>query len=188
MRMFLSTLIDAPQEAVFAAVSDFPNAPSMIEGIDEVEMLSGASDGTPIGVGTRFRETRTMMGKRAVEEMEVTEYDPPRAYTLSAVSCGVRFFSRVACEEETPGDGRSGGQSGGCRLSYDINTQPQTLMARVVSPVMGVMMKGMMRKAMERDLADIKAHVEGAGTPKAGTDEPSDSAGVRSAAGHAAGH
>ncbi len=158
MRMFLSTLIDAPQEAVFAAVSDFPNAASMIEGINSVEMLSAANDGTPIGVGTRFKESRTMMGKEAVEEMEVTEYDPPRAYTLSAVSCGVKFDSRVTCLEENPGEGRGGG----CRVSYDIKTEPQTLMAKVVSPIMGAMMKGTMRKAMEKDLADIKRHVEGA--------------------------
>ncbi|MFI4917470.1 MAG: SRPBCC family protein [Phycisphaerales bacterium JB060] len=166
MRMFLSTLIDAPQERVFAAVSDFPNAASMVGGIDSVEMLSEASDGTPIGVGTRFKETRTMMGKQAVEEMEVTEYDPPRAYTLSAISCGMKFDSRVTCLEENPGEGRGGG----CRLSYDIKSEAQSLVAKVVSPVMGVMMKGMMRKAMERDLADIKAHVEGAGASQAGRD------------------
>jgi hypothetical protein len=156
MRMFVSTLIDAPQEAVFAAASDFPNAPGMIGGIDAVEMLSPASDGTPIGVGTRFRETRTMMGKKAVETMEVTEYDPPRAYTLSALSCGVRFDSRVTCLEENPGTG-----GGGCRLSFDVKGEPRSMFAKVVSPVMGLMMKGTMRKMMEKDLADVKAYVEG---------------------------
>jgi len=156
MRMFLSTLIDAPQEAAFAAVSDFPNAANMIDGINSIEMLSQANDGSAIGVGTRFKESRTMFGKEAVEEMEVTEYDPPRAYTLSAVSCGVKFDSRVTCLEETPGDGRGGG----CRVSYDIKTEPQTLVARIVGPVMGLFMKGAMRKAMEKDLADIKGHIE----------------------------
>ncbi len=162
MRMFLSTLIDAPQEAVFAAASDFPNAANMIEGIDSVEMLNQANDGTPIGVGTRFKETRTMMGKQAVETMEVTEYDPPRAYTLGALSCGVKFESRVTCLEENPGSG-GGGQSGGCRLSFDIKGTPQTLLTKIVSPVMGLLMKGSMRKAMEKDLADVKRYVERGG-------------------------
>lgn len=163
--MFLSTLIDASQEAVFAAASDFPNAANMIDGINSVEMLSTANDGSAIGVGTRFKESRTMMGKEAVEEMEVTEFDAPRAYTLSAVSCGVKFDSRVTCLEETPG---SGDHSGGCRLSYDIKTEPQTLFAKVVSPVLGVMMKGTMRKAMEKDLADMKEYLEGPGRGPAG--------------------
>jgi carbon monoxide dehydrogenase subunit G len=164
MRMFVSTLIDAPQAAVFAAVSDFPNAASMVSGINSVEMLSKANDGTDIGVGTRFRESRTMMGKEAVEEMEVTEFDPPRAYTLSALSCGVRFDSRVTCLEENPGQGRGGG----CRLSYDIKTEARSVFAKVVSPVMGVVMKGAMCKAMEKDLADIKRFVEGSAGAGAG--------------------
>ncbi|UYV13014.1 MAG: SRPBCC family protein [Phycisphaera sp.] len=165
MRMFLSTLIDASQESVFAAASDFPNAANMIGGINSVEMLSKANNGSDIGVGTRFKESRTMMGKEAVEEMEVTEFDPPRAYTLSAMSCGVKFDSRVTCLEETPG---SGDQTGGCRLSYDIDTEPQTLFAKVVSPIMGVMMKGTMRKAMEKDLADMKEYLESPGSSTAG--------------------
>lgn len=160
MRMFLSTTIDAPQDAVFAAASDFPNAAEMVGGIDSVEMLQPASDGTPIGVGTRFKEARTIMGKQAVEEMEVTEFDPPRAYTLRAISCGVRYDSRVTCLEETPGGGQAGGQSGNCRLSFDIKSEPQTLFAKITSPIMGLMMKGMMRKMMEKDMADIKGFVE----------------------------
>lgn len=152
MRMYLSTTIDAPQEAVFAVVSDFSNAAKMISGIDSVEMLDQAKDGSAVGVGTRFKETRTMMGKQATEEMEVIEFDPPRSYTLSAISCGARFDSRVACDQESPG---------GCRLSYDIDTTAISLFAKIMSPIMGVMMKGTMRKMMEKDLADIKAHVEG---------------------------
>lgn len=152
MRMYLSTTIDAPQEAVFAAVSNFSNAAEMISGIDSVEMLDQANNGSAVGVGTRFKETRTMMGKQATEEMEVTEFDPPRSYVLSAISCGARFDSRVACDQESPG---------GCRLSYDIDTQAISLYAKIMSPIMGLMMKGTMRKMMEKDLADIKAYVEG---------------------------
>ncbi|NRA57795.1 MAG: SRPBCC family protein [Phycisphaerales bacterium] len=150
MRMQLSTHIDAPAEAVFAAASDFPNATAMVEGINAVEMLSPANDGSPIGVGTRFRETRTMMGKQATEEMEVSTFDPPHSYTLSALSCGVQFDSKV----EVIPDGQ------GCRLGYDILGVPTTLFARVVGAIMTPLMKGSMRKAMEKDLSDIKAYVE----------------------------
>ena len=155
--MQLSTTIDAPPEAVFAAASDFPHAPDMIAGIDKIEMLSEANDGSPIGVGTRFRETRTMFGKQAVETMEVTEYDPPRAYTLTALSCGVRFDSRVEVAPAQPDH-----DDGSSRLSYDVQGTPTTLTARVVGAITGPMMKGTMRKAMEKDLADMKAHLEGA--------------------------
>lgn len=158
MRMFLSIHIDAPKEAVFAAASDFPNAAAFISAIDRVEMLTPANDGSPIGVGTRFKETRTMFGKQATETMEVTEFDPPRAYTLSALSCGVRYHSRVTVIDETPGSGDSG-----CRLSFDIKGTPTTMTARVVGTLMSPLMKGAMRKAMEKDMADIKQTIEDQG-------------------------
>lgn len=161
MRMQLSTHIDAPADAVFAAASDFPNATEMIGGINAIEMLSPATDGSPIGVGTRFRETRTMFGKQATEEMEVSAFDPPRSYTLSALSCGVQFDSKV----EVIPDGQ------GCRLGYDILGVPTTLFARVVGAITGPMMKGSMRKAMEKDLADIKAFVENGHTPTPNQDQ-----------------
>lgn len=166
MRMFLSTHIDATQDRIFAAVSDFPNAATFITAIEAIEMLAPAHDGSPIGVGTRFKETRTMFGKQAVETMEVTEFDPPRAYTLSALSCGVQFHSRITVLEETPG-GQRDGTSGGCRLSYDVHATPTTFTARIMSAIMTPLMKGTMRKAMEKDLADIKGHAERSGAPQA---------------------
>ena len=155
MRMFLSTHIDAPQDAIFAVVSDFPNGAKLITAIDSIEMLSPARDGSPVGVGTRFKETRTMFGKQATETMEVTEFDPPRAYTLSALSCGMQFDSRVTVLEENPGQG-----GGGCRLSYDINAKPTTLMAKITGPIMGLMMKGTMQKSMQKDLEEIRKYIE----------------------------
>ena len=174
MRMVLSTHIEATQETVFAAASNFPNAAAFISAIDSIEMLTPAKDGLPIGVGTRFKETRTMFGKQATETMEVTEFDPPRAYTLSALSCGLQYHSRVTVLEEQPGTG-----GGGCRLSYDIKGTPVSLFAKIVGPIMGVMMKGAMRKAMEKDLADVKNYVERDGVERGSSapahDDDSDS-------------
>ena len=155
MRMFCSVHIDAPQEAIFRVASDFPNAPSVVSAIERVEMLSPATDGSPVGVGTRFKETRIMFGKQATETMDVTEFDPPRAYTLTAESHGMRYASRVTVLEEQPG--RVGG---GCRLSFDFTGTPLSLGAKAMSPIFGLMMKGAMRKAMDKDLAEIKHHAE----------------------------
>ena len=41
-----------------------------------------------VGVGTRWRETRAMMKKEAVEEMEVTAFESPSYYTVHCDSCG----------------------------------------------------------------------------------------------------
>ena len=154
MRMNVSTHVNAPKDAVFAAVSDFANAGSIVSAIDDVEMLSRASDGSAVGVGTRFKETRTMFGKQAAETMEVTVFDPPRAFTLSANSCGMTFNTRVTVLEEQPGGG------GGCRLIYDVQGKPASLISRITSPIMGLVMKGAMCKGLRKDLQDIKQHLE----------------------------
>lgn len=153
MRLRVQTTIDAPAERVFAAVSDFAAAPAMIDGVERVEMLT---DG-PVGVGTRFGETRVVLGRRATEQMEVTDFQPGRSLTLGATSCGVRFETLVRC---TPEGART-------RLSYDVATRPLTLGARLAGALTGPIMAATMRKQLTKDLQAIGAHLEGAAAAKA---------------------
>ena len=66
---FVSLDINAPVEAVFAALANIETFPYRAEAIAAVEFLSDQKH----GVGTRFRETRIMNGREAVAELEVTE-------------------------------------------------------------------------------------------------------------------
>ena len=61
--------IDAPHARVFDAVANVENLPNVVPEVVEIELLS---DDAP-GVGTRFRETRMMNGKRTRTELEITE-------------------------------------------------------------------------------------------------------------------
>ena len=143
--LHISTLVDAAPELVFAAASDFQNAPERVSGIERVEMLTEG----PLRVGTRFRETRTMFGKQAVEEMEVIDLQPGRSYTLGADSCGCRFESVVSCTPEGTGT----------RLAIEMVSTPKTLAAKLMAPL-GAVMAGAMKKAMQQDLEDIRRSVE----------------------------
>ena len=71
MRMSVETLIDAPPQVVFAAIADIESWPSAISAIAEVTLLTPG----PVAVGTRFRETREMLGRKATEEMTVAEIE-----------------------------------------------------------------------------------------------------------------
>lgn len=140
--------IHAPPEAVFAAASDFPNAPQRIRGIRKMEMLTQG----PVGVGTRFRETRVMWGKEATETMEVVEFQPGRSYTLRAQSCG--------CEYRTVVSVRPAPTGGGSEVTFDFTGTPLTFGARIMAALMGWMMKGACVKAIGQDLGDLKADLE----------------------------
>ncbi len=146
MKMTLETFIKGTPEAVFRAGTDFANMADHIDGITKVEMLTQGD----VGVGTKFKETRKMMGKEATEEMEVTAFDPPRSYTLEADSCGARFTSTFVL---TPKDD-------GTHVALNISSKAQSCMAIAFAPL-GFLMKGTMKKMIQKDLDNLKRNVEG---------------------------
>jgi carbon monoxide dehydrogenase subunit G len=60
------------------------------------------SDG-PIGVGTHLQDERRFVGRRAKSEVEVTEFEPERLFTLHGISGPVRFTVRHRLEETDAG-------------------------------------------------------------------------------------
>jgi len=141
--------VNALPTAVFALASDFQNAPQRITGIKRMEMLT---DG-PVGVGTKFRETRVMFGKEATETMEVVDFQPGRSYTLSATGCGMEYRTVVSVRPI----------GAGSEVSIEFNGTPLTFVARFMCVLMGWMVKSAGVKAMKKDLADLKGAVEGSG-------------------------
>ena len=138
--------IAASPEKVFAAASDFGNAAKMIPGILRTEVLTPG----PVGVGTRFRETRKMFGKEATEEMTVAEFEPPRRYVLLAESHGSRYRSELRFEPD----------GAGTEVVMSFRGEPLTAVAKVMSVLMKPMMKSM-SKLCAKDLADLKRSIEG---------------------------
>jgi carbon monoxide dehydrogenase subunit G len=138
--------IAAPADRVFKLLSDFAHAPDHVSGINKVEMLTPG----PVRVGTKFKETRMMFGKEATETMEVTTFDPPRSYTIQALSCGVEFRSTFRCTPEGTGT----------KVRLEVETTPKSLFAKILSPIMKLMMGGMMKKCVMKDLADVKIFAE----------------------------
>ena len=149
MKMQLAETIDAGRDAVFARFADVDSWSESIEGITALDRMG--EDG-PLKVGSQFRETRVMFGKEATETFTVTQLTAPEVLTLRSESCGAEFVCRHDFEETA--DGRT-------RVTLDVRSKPLTLFAKVMSP-MSVLMKGAMRKAMQKDLAEMKAACEAA--------------------------
>ena len=137
--------VEASPQEVFAVAADFPNAARVIQAIEKVEMLTEG----PVGVGTRFRETRTMFGKEATEEMEVAVFEPPHRYVLHAESHGSKYVSGLTFEPE----------DAGTRVTMHFDAEPLTFFAKVMSLLMKPMLKKM-AQICEKDLKDLGEHVE----------------------------
>lgn len=146
MRIELEKNIAAPVETVFALATDFATMDKRISGVVRVEMLTEG----PVGVGTRFSETRVMFGKEHAETMEVTAFEKNKRVGLLAGGCGCRYDSGFEFEPT----------ESGTRVKLFIVATPQTLMARLMTPV-GWLVKPTMRKMIEQDLEDLRIACEG---------------------------
>ena len=60
------------------------------------------SDGE-MGVGTHLQDERRFLGRRARSEVEVTEFEPERLFTLHGISGPVRFAVRHVLEQAAAG-------------------------------------------------------------------------------------
>ena len=140
--------VAAPAEAVWAVMTDLDSSPDTLSGVDAIERLDGGGE---LRVGTRWRETRTLMGRQATEEMEVTALEPGRSYTVEADSSGAHYRSVLAVEPL--GTDRS-------RLSMTFGGEPSGMAGKLAAATVGRLFQGATRKALERDLADIAQAAE----------------------------
>ncbi|MGD9692656.1 MAG: SRPBCC family protein [Phycisphaerales bacterium] len=145
----VSTTINAPQARVFEVFTDLRSAPQCVSGIKSLDVLT---DG-PIGLATRFRETRVMFGKEASETMEITAFNPPNSYEVTADSHGCHYHSLLTFTPQGPN---------ATTASMTFNATAKTIPAKLMGALMGWMVKGACRKAMQKDFDDLKRAIESA--------------------------
>jgi uncharacterized membrane protein len=139
--------INGSKEAIWAAITDIENAAETMSGIEKIEVVEKPASGL---VGLKWRETRMLFGKPATAEKWITDAAENEFYTTRAESDGFIFLSTMHLSEN----------SGGITLSSSHDSRPQSLVARVMSIPMGLLFKGVARKAILQDLNDIKTAVE----------------------------
>lgn len=144
----LTQHINASPEKVWEVISDIPGSAATLSGIDSIQMLS---DG-PYGEGTRWKETRTMMGRQETVEMWVSQADPPRSTTVKALQGGADYTTRFTLA------GRDGGTD--LTLTFGAEILEPTLMSKVAMALFGKIGMSMTRKALSKDLAEIAAKAE----------------------------
>ena len=93
--MITSTIeIDRPQQEVWAYVDDVQKQPNWQASLAASRIVS---DG-PIGVGTRFVQTRQIPGGARETTNEITEYDPPRMSSWKGLDGPIRSAGTVTVE------------------------------------------------------------------------------------------
>ncbi|MCU1434845.1 MAG: carbon monoxide dehydrogenase [Pseudarthrobacter sp.] len=140
--------IHASPDKVWAVISDIPGSAATLSSIEAVQMLS---DG-PYGEGTRWKETRRMMGRAETVEMWVNQADPPRSTTVKANQGGADYTTRFSLA------GRDGGTD--LTVTFGAEVVKPTRLSKIYMGLFGKLGMSITRKALAKDLAEIAAKAE----------------------------
>ena len=141
-RTIVRRTIDAPADFVFRTVAEIENYSKAIPHIVDVEFLSDVRS----GVGSRFRETRLMMGREASTILEVTEYVENDRVRIVSDEGGTIWDSVFTV---SPVDG-------GTELTLVMDAAPYTFKSRILTPVM----KLVIRMGLVKDMDAVKEYCE----------------------------
>ena len=143
MRAFDNTVtIARPAGEVFAFLADFQNVPRWNYAIEQTRKLSPG----PVGVGTAYRQTRTIP-RRTEEGFEVTDFEPP---SRLAIHGRIGPFQATAGYLLEP-------VAGGTRLTNHVELEPSSALLRLVGPLAVSSVKA----AVARNLTALKGLLEG---------------------------
>jgi len=147
MMVEVQVTINGSRAAIWAAITDIEHAANAISGIDNIEVLERPATGL---VGLKWRETRMLFGKPATADKWITDAAENEFYKTRAEDGGFVFLSTMRISES----------SRGMTLTSAHDSRPQTFVARLMSIPMGLLFKGVAKKALLQDLNDYKAAVE----------------------------
>ncbi len=150
--------INGSRAATWAAITNIENASEIISGIEKIEVVEKPANGL---VGLRWRETRMFFGKPATVEKWITDAAENAFFKTRAESDGFVFLTTNSISE-------SG--SGGIMLTSSHDSQPQSIVKRLMLIPMGLLFKGVAKKAILQDLNDIKSAVEHLSVAERGPD------------------
>ncbi|MFC1595482.1 SRPBCC family protein [Gemmatimonadota bacterium] len=147
MDVQVEVTINSSRADVWKVITDIENSPNTITGIENVEIMERPDAGL---VGLKWRETRTLFGKTATEVMWITDVTETENYKTRAESHGAVYTTHLTVSDV--GDAT--------RLTMEFTGVPQTFGARVMAAMTGVIFNRATRKALMKDLIDIKSAVE----------------------------
>lgn len=141
----VTSQIDAPVEKTFATFTDLEHASQHVSGIRALQLLTPGV----FGLGTRWLETREVMGRLDSAEMEVTAFERNKTYTITHHKAGAKVDTVFAFQPS----------GSGTKVSIEFALENQGLPPGLLTPVNWAI-AGKVREVLGHDLADMKRTVE----------------------------
>ena len=141
----VATTVAAPVERVFEVFTDLEHGAERVSNIQKIQVLTTGG----FELGTRWLETREVLGQTDSAEMEVTAFEQNRTYTITHHKAGTRIdtvFTFEPFEHTTK-----------VRIEFVLDSHglPPGLLAPL-----GWAIAGKVRDVISHDLADLKESLE----------------------------
>jgi len=143
----VSRFIPAPVDRVWRVLTDLPARARLMSTVDSIEMPAEG-----FGVGTTWRETRTLRDVPVTEEWHVESLSPPYRCVISSRGQGEDYQMEY---ELTP---RAGGTR--IRVHFQATAQHPRLAERVFTLFFGGIAAFVAEGTLRRDLEDLALAVE----------------------------
>jgi uncharacterized protein YndB with AHSA1/START domain len=137
--------INAPVEEVFDLFTDIERGADRVKAIKKVEMMTFG----PLRLGSKWNETREVLGRLDDAQMEITAYEQNRSYTITHHKGGVRIDTAFSFEPIPAGT----------RVNVEFALNPHGLPPALLAPLEWAM-AGKVQEVLAGDLQDLKTSVE----------------------------
>jgi hypothetical protein len=137
--------IAAPVHRVFEFFTDIESGSPHVAGIKKIEMMTAGR----FGLGTKWLETREVLGITDSAEMEVTSFERDKTYTITHHKAGVRIDTIFWFEPV--GDTT--------KVSVEFEIESDGFPPGLLAPLNWAI-AGKVRDVLGHDLADLKTSLE----------------------------
>ncbi len=146
----LSRRVSAPPEAVWEVLTDLDQAVRRLSQLTDLRVITAG----PYALGTRWRETRRMMGASETQEMVVVDNDPLRRTVLEAVDSSTTYRTSFLLES------LDGSAATLLTLSFGAEVADPTRLQRLALRVVGPLGLKLTEKSLRTELDDIATAAE----------------------------
>lgn len=148
MQIDASRTVAASPAKVFSLVSNAVEWPLILRTVESAELLTEGA----LGIGSRLRERRLLLGADAVLESEVVDFARPHRFRLFVASSD-RYFDRDFIIDAL--------DSGGSRLTLAIRPGSRASTGRVLLDIFSPVLQVRLSDELELDIADFAAALRG---------------------------
>jgi uncharacterized protein YndB with AHSA1/START domain len=141
----IETDIDKDAATVFGRLTRIEETPQWYSAVQSVEPIAGS----PSGLGARYRFTRQLPSGQAVNEVEITEFEPSVVVTLQSRSGPTPFTYRYELQPN---------QRGGTRLRLEGEISGEGLSGPIA--LLGALASTLFERGMRTNIATFKRLVE----------------------------